>query len=239
MVVLIPAYLEERRIGGVVRGVLDQLGRQQAVQPVGKMGRVLVVDDGSTDQTAACAAGAGAEVVRHGCNLGKGEAIRTGLRHWMTRPDWDAVVLLDGDGQHLPGEIGRFAACLGDACGMWVGNRMSDTAAMPRVRRWTNRFMSGQVSALCGQAIPDSQCGFRMVRRAWVPLLLECEGTGYDFESEMLVIASRAGCRIGSVPVSTVYGDERSKIRPVRDTVRFVGLLRRLGRRVGAARAVF
>jgi hypothetical protein len=95
------------------------------------------------------------------------------------------------------------------------------------------RFMSGQVSALCGQEVPDSQCGFRMVRREWVPVLLDCEGTGYDFESEMLVMASRAGCQIGEVPVSTVYGDEKSKIRPVRDTVRFFGLVRRLGRRVG------
>jgi hypothetical protein len=119
-----------------------------------------------------------------------------------------------------------------------VGNRMADTSTMPWVRFLTNRFMSGQVSALCGQTVPDSQCGFRMVKREWVPLLLRCAGTGYDFESEMLVMASRAGCRIGSVPVSTVYGNEKSKIRPVRDAMRFFGLVRRLGRKVGVAGGV-
>jgi glycosyltransferase involved in cell wall biosynthesis len=221
LVALIPACQEELRIGEVVSRALGQLGR------------VLVVDDGSTDGTAPAAAQAGAVVLRHEANRGKGEAIRTGLRHWMGTGDWDAVVLLDGDGQHLPEEIGRFAAVAGDGCGLWVGNRMQDTRRMPRLRRWTNRFMSGQVSALCGQAVPDSQCGFRMVHRDWVPLLLGCGGTGYDFESEMLVMASRAGCRIGAVPVTTVYGDETSKIRPVRDAVRFFLLVRRLGRKTG------
>jgi hypothetical protein len=107
-----------------------------------------------------------------------------------------------------------------------VGTRMSDTRKMPFVRRMTNRFMSGQISRLCGQAVPDSQCGFRMLHRDVIPHLF-CESNNYEYETEMLLIASREGFRVASVPVSTVYGEEKSKIHPVRDTIRFFKLISR------------
>ena len=103
---------------------------------------------------------------------------------------------------------------------------MHDVLHMPFVRRTVNRYMSRRISRLCGQEVPDTQCGYRMIHRSLVPHLLA--GTSrFDYETEMLIIASRAGFRIASVPISTIYSDEVSSIHPVRDTIRFFRLMRR------------
>jgi glycosyltransferase involved in cell wall biosynthesis len=212
--VLIPAFLEERRIREVVE-------RSRRESP-----RVVVVDDGSHDATAREAAAGGAEVISHPQNRGKGAAIKTGLAHLRGDTGVQWIVLLDGDGQHRPEEIPRFFEAAGSGAKLFVGNRMEDTATMPFVRRTTNRVMSGLIGRLCGQRVPDSQCGFRMVHRDLIDAL-STGANGYDYETEMLFIVSRMGCVIGAVPVSTIYGDETSKIRAVRDTIRFVALLAR------------
>jgi glycosyltransferase involved in cell wall biosynthesis len=215
---VIPAYNEEKHIGDVVRRT-----RQ-------KLDDVLVVDDGSTDKTADRARAAGAEVIVHEINRGKGETIKTGLRHWLER-QFDFVIILDADGQHRPEEIDRFiaSALSADEAKMILGNRMNDASSMPLVRRIVNRWMSQRISRLCGQAIPDTQCGYRLLQRQLIPELLG--GTArFDYETEMLIIASRRGFRIGSVPISTVYSDEVSSIHPVRDTIRFFKLMRRYKR---------
>ena len=140
------------------------------------------------------------------------------------------ILILDGDGQHLPEEIPRFIEEANRSeAPLLLGNRMSDTRTMPFVRKMTNSFMSWQISRVCGQAMPDTQCGFRMISITLAPALFT-EANNYDYETEMLIIASRRGCRIASVPVSTVYGEEKSKIHPVRDTLRFFKLLRRYQR---------
>jgi glycosyltransferase involved in cell wall biosynthesis len=211
---VIPAYQEEKHVGEVVRRTLKQLAN------------VAVVDDGSTDATAAEARKAGADVIVHEQNRGKGESIKTGFRYWLEHGS-TYVIILDGDGQHLPEEIDRFlAAACSSAAKLLVGTRMSDVREMPLVRRAVNRYMSRKISRACGQDIPDTQCGFRMVHRDIIPHLLG--GTErFDYETEMLILASRAGCRIASVPISTVYSDEVSSIHPVRDTLRFFKLMRR------------
>ena len=190
---------------------------------------MLVVDDGSTDNTEFEARAAGVEVVKHFANQGKGAAIKTGLHILSTRASVEYVLILDGDGQHLPEEIPAFIEAANDThAAMLVGNRMSDTRTMPFVRKMTNRFMSAQISGVCGQDIPDTQCGFRMFHRDLAAALCETESSKYDFETEMLVIAARRGGPIAAVPVSTVYGDEVSKIHPLRDTIRFFQLMHRL-----------
>jgi glycosyltransferase involved in cell wall biosynthesis len=215
---IIPAYNEEAHVGGVAQRVCAQLDH------------VLVIDDGSTDATAARARESGAEVVVHPQNWGKGEAIKTGLRHWLERSGIEFILILDADGQHAPEEIGRFlAAAAASDADLFVGTRMSDVRTMPLVRRVVNRYMSEKISRLCRQEIPDTQCGYRMISRALAPSLLD--GTSrFDYETEMLIIASRAGFRIGSVPISTIYRDEVSSIHPVRDTLRFMKLMRRYRR---------
>ena len=209
---VIPAYGEEKHIGDVVRRTRQQLDH------------VLVVDDGSNDQTAARAREAGAEVIVHPQNRGKGEAIKTGLRHWLDR-QFTYVVILDADGQHLPEEIDRFvnAASTLDAQ-LFIGTRMNDLSGMPPLRRIVNRYMSKRISRTCGQKIPDTQCGFRMLHRQLVPDVLG-GANRFDYETEMLIFASRKGYRIESIPITTVYSDEISSIHPIRDTIRFFKLM--------------
>ena len=215
---IIPAYREEQHISDVVRRTRRQLDH------------VLVVDDGSRDTTVRCAREAGAEVIVHGQNRGKGEAIKTGLRHWMDR-QFIHVIILDADGQHLPEEIDRFIAAAAQAGdrSFFLGNRMNNLSGMPFVRRVVNRYMSNRISRICRQKIPDTQCGFRMLDRQLIPELLD-GGNRFDYETEMLIIASRNGYRIESVPITTVYSDEVSKIHPARDTIRFFKLMRRYRR---------
>jgi glycosyltransferase involved in cell wall biosynthesis len=212
---VIPAYNEEKHIGDVVRRT-----RQ-------KLDDVLVVDDGSRDNTVDHAREAGAEVIVHPENRGKGETIKTGLRHWQER-QVDFVIILDADGQHRPEEIDRFlaAALSEDEPKLILGNRMKDVSSMPRLRKIVNHWMSQRISALCGQEIPDTQCGFRMLHRQLIPDLLG-GAARFEYETEMLIVASRKGFRIDSVPISTVYSDEVSSIHPVRDTLRFFKLMRR------------
>lgn len=211
---VIPAYQEEKHIADVVRRTFQQLDH------------VLVVDDGSTDKTAERAREAGAEVIVHPQNRGKGETIKTGLRHWLDR-DMTWVFVLDADGQHRPEEILQFIhAATHDGASLLLGNRMKNVSSMPLVRRAVNRYMSNKISKACGQSIPDTQCGYRMVHRHLIPELLG-GSQRFDYETEMLIIASRKGYRIESVPISTVYSDEVSSIHPIRDTVRFFKLMRR------------
>jgi glycosyltransferase involved in cell wall biosynthesis len=216
---LIPCYFEERFIREVAERVKTQLET------------VLVVDDGSTDGTEANARAAKVEVIRHAANQGKGAAIKTGLRALADRAGIEYALVLDGDGQHLPEEIPRFLeAANRTGAEMLVGNRMTDVETMPFVRKLTNRFMSSQISGVCGQSVPDSQCGFRMIHRTLLPAMVAIETTKFDYETEMLVVASRLGCRIEAVPISTIYGDEKSKIHPVRDTIRFCQMMARFRR---------
>jgi glycosyltransferase involved in cell wall biosynthesis len=210
---IIPAYLEEKHIGVVVERTLKQLDN------------VLVVDDGSPDASAANARAAGAQVIVHERNRGKGESIKSGLRYWLER-GFAHVIILDGDGQHLPEEISRFIAAAAGGADLLVGTRMNDVRRMPLVRRVVNRYMSRKISRLCGQEIPDTQCGFRMLSAAVIPHLLQ-GSERFDYETEMLIVVSRKGYRIASVPISTVYSDEVSSIHPVRDSVRFFKLMRR------------
>jgi glycosyltransferase involved in cell wall biosynthesis len=215
---VIPAYHETQHVAEVARRTCAQLEH------------VLVVDDGSNDATAEQARSGGAELVVHRQNLGKGEAIKTGLRYWLER-GMDYIVLLDADGQHLPEEISRFldAAAQNPEAKIFLGSRMNDTAAMPFMRRIVNRYMSRKISRVCGQEIPDTQCGFRMLHRDLMPALLS-GGDRFDYETEMLLMASRQGHRIVAIPITTVYSDEVSSINPVRDTLRFFRLMRRYRR---------
>ncbi len=213
---VIPAYQEENHVAEVARRARAQLEH------------VLVVDDGSTDATAERARRAGVDVIVHPQNRGKGESIKTGMRYWLDR-GIDYVVLLDADGQHLPEEIVRFIDAAGqNNVKIFVGTRMNDVTSMPLVRRVVNRYMSDKISRACGQHIPDTQCGFRMLHRDVIPELLG--GTNrFDYETETLIIASRNGHRIAAVPITTVYSDEVSSIHPLRDTLRFFKLMRQYG----------
>lgn len=216
--ILMPAYREGSRIGAAVREGLHHI-------PL-----VVVVDDGSPDNTAAAARDAGAVVLVHAVNQGKGAALRTGFRY--ARKQGVAFVLtMDADGQHAAADIPVFLETFarGDYP-VLVGNRMGNPGAMPLARRLTNRFMSALLSRKMGQRVPDSQNGFRLYRTDVIPEIPESDAR-FAAESEILLELSRQGVKIGSVPVRAIYGNERSKIRPWRDTLRFFRMLKAFDRR--------
>jgi len=214
---IIPAYFEEQFIGQVTRQVL------QYVQAV------LVIDDGSLDSTASEAEAAGANVIRHPTNIGKGAALKTGLRYVATL-EADFFLFLDGDGQHDPADIPALFEAMNDSqADLVVGNRMNNPEAMPLVRRWTNQFMSWQIGKICKIPLPDSQCGFRLARKELLPILMAASDR-FEFESESIILAVRHGFRIGFVPIRTIYTGQQSKIRPLRDTIRYIRLMSRYRR---------
>jgi len=211
--VLIPAYNEARRIGDVVSSCLKH--------PVD----VLVVDDGSPDETKDQAEAAGASVLVQSVNGGKGLALEAGFA-WATERQYDAVITMDGDGQHRADEIPLFLAAYELGHPVVVGNRMANTRDMPWIRKRTNRFMSKLLSRIMKQEVPDTQNGYRLYRTDLLPLV-SAKATGFAAESESLLNIADAGIRIASVPTATIYGDERSKIRPFHDTLLFFRMLRK------------
>ena len=191
----------------------------------GQSYRVLVVDDGSQDEGARIARSKGCTLLELGKNHGKGFALQRGFQYLLNQPSWEITVLLDSDGQHDSQEIRNFIQAHQNlGADIVVGNRMTSRQGMPWVRWTTNRFTSYWVSRLARQEIADSQCGFRSLRRkVLADLSLTCEH--FDLESEMLIQAGRKGCKIVSIPIRTTYGGQRSRIRPLADTVRFFKLL--------------
>jgi glycosyltransferase involved in cell wall biosynthesis len=206
-VAIIPALNEVDSIGLVVEGLRSRVDR------------VIVVDDGSIDGTAERAGAAGADVVRHTVNRGKGHAVRTGITRAL-EGDFTHVLLLDGDMQHLPDEAARLIETADDTgADVVLGERQFLREQMPASRYHANRVGSRVLSWFVGVPLRDTQCGFRVFR---VEALrrLRLRASGYEIETEMLVKVRRGGGRVASVPVTAVYAGGRSKLRPVRDTTR-------------------
>jgi glycosyltransferase involved in cell wall biosynthesis len=205
---LVPGYQEGRRIAGVVAGAARSLP-------------VIVVDDGSTDDTASRAESAGATVIRQVPNQGKGAALRTGFRYALDHGA-QAVVTLDADGQHDPDEISRFLVAWGSSHpGLIVGRR--DFGAMPPIRRLSNTLGGAMFSAAVGRRIPDNQSGYRLIGRRLMTALLESREDGFAFEVEMIARAIALDLPIAWVPIRTIYAGEPSHIRP---WAHFTGFLR-------------
>ncbi len=207
--VFIPARDEAATIAEVVRGC-----RSAGFA-------VTVLDDASRDPTAQVARLAGAEVVSlPGPHHGKTAALRHALARLAGGLEW--IALMDGDGQHAPADLDRFWAARAGA-DLVVGNRFPDAQRMPPLRRWTNRAMS---FLLRGSGIADSQCGFRLVRRAWLGDWLP-QGHHFQFESELALAVAARGARVVNLPIAATYGREESKIMPWRDAVNFAACLHR------------
>ena len=210
--VLIAAYNEEKKIRSVI----------EAVRKSGFF--VLVVDDGSQDKTVEEIRKTDAHFKSHKINQGKGAALKSGFE-WFLESDFQAVVIMDADGQHKVDEIHHFVHALSQGHGdVIVGNRMNDRKGMSFVRVCTNHGMSWLLSKVAGQDIPDTQCGYRALTRKAVESL-KLTSDRFEAESEMLLQLAKQGHKIASVPVSSVYGDEVSKIHPIRDTIRFFRFL--------------
>jgi glycosyltransferase involved in cell wall biosynthesis len=205
---VIPCFNEGKQIARVVADVR------------GYLPKVIVVDDGSTDDTAEKAHSAGAEVIRHQANCGKGVALQSGWKRAREQGFFWAMTL-DGDGQHAPGDIPGFFDCAENSDSkLVVGNRLADAQGMPWVRRQVNRWMTRRLSELTGEALADSQCGFRLVHLetlAQLPIVT----SRFEIESEMLAAFLAAGCPVRFVPVEVIYNSGGSKIHPVLDSWRW------------------
>ena len=215
MMAVIPAYQEGPRIGAVVTTARRHLP-------------VVVIDDGSLDDTAAAAEQAGAVVLRQVPNAGKGAALRAGFRHALAA-GVEAVVTLDADGQHDPDEIPSFLrAFQGSRPELIVGRR--DFSAMPPARRLSNTIGGWAVSAAVGRRVPDNQSGYRLVGRTLMRALLDSDETGFEFEVEMIARCIALGLPIGWVPIRTIYAGEPSHIRPLRHLREFARVTRKARR---------
>jgi glycosyltransferase involved in cell wall biosynthesis len=196
---LIAAYQEGPRIAAVVEGARRHLP-------------VLVVDDGSSDDTAANAESAGAIVIVQRPNAGKGAALRAGFGHALDHGA-TAVVTLDADGQHDPAEIPAFLdAFAATRPELVIGRR--DFGAMPPVRRLSNTLGGWVFSAAVGRHVADNQSGYRLIGRRLMTALLDSSESGFGFEVEMIARCIALGLPMADVPIRTIYEGEPSHIRP-------------------------
>lgn len=213
--IVIPALDAARWLGEV----LDEC--QEMRSATGLFSRILVVDDGSTDETTAVAESREIEVVRHDHNLGKGAALRTGLRKLVSE-GCEAVLTLDADGQHLPADAPRFVeAWLETGADLVVGSRRHLFGEMLRRRRLANQFSARTISIASGLALEDSQSGYRLYSRRFVETI-RFVSDGFSAESEMLVAAGLSGFRVEQIPIQLgfVDGVGTSHYAAVKDTIR-------------------
>jgi len=222
-VAVIPCYNEQSTIGEVIARA------KKFCEPM------IVVDDGSDDDSPVMARALGAVTLRHPFKLGAGAALSTGLRASLGESP-DVVVTLDGDGQHLPEEIPRLIKpVLEGEAGLVIGSRfLGDPVGMPLVKRLGNRLLSKATSWFCGQRITDSQSGFRAYSPEVIRRVMH-DASDYPWASELTILVAKAGFRITEVPVTAVYPRARYRGAGVRDGVKIFYETLKSGQRKTAA----
>jgi glycosyltransferase involved in cell wall biosynthesis len=209
VMVLIPAYNAAKSVGDVVRASKDIVRD------------VVVVNDGSRDDTASVARAAGAEVVDHPQNRGKGGALKTGFAHAI-KNGYDVVVTLDADGQHLPREIPKFLKSREETkADLIIGGRSHLFGEMLPRRRLANRFSAWSIAKASGTKVTDSQSGFRLYS-ANLLRNVRLRTEGFDLESEVIVRAGVGGFKVLTIPIDLgfVDGISTSHYKPLKDTLR-------------------
>ncbi len=193
---LLPAYNEEKHIGSVLEAL------KQHLSPI------IVVDDGSVDQTKAVAEAHGAIVLSRGYNMGYGQSVKDGLR-WALDNGFDAVVTLDADGQHLPSEADRLIQKFErEHQHLVIGAR--DYRKIPLRRRIPNVLGKWMLWLAIGHSLPDNQSGYRLLDKALIPLVLNSKEQGFNFAVDTIILCLANAWEIGWVPISTIYSNEES-----------------------------
>ena len=214
--IVIPAYNERFRLAGI----LDELKSKNF--------SILVIDDGSIDNTYEVAEKKADFVIRNEKNLGKGISLKKGIDYLLKKTDFDYLVTMDADGQHSPSDLDKFLQKTEDGAYFIVGNRMFNPIGMPKLRIITNRLMSWLISRIVRQRIPDTQCGFRLIKRE-VLEKIRITTNNFEIESEILIKAARSGFSIKSVPIRSIYFKSlNSRINPFVDTMRFIKFILQL-----------
>lgn len=214
---VIPAYNE----AGTIRDV--------ATRTLYQVPMVIIVDDGSTDGTAAALEGLPVTLLRNAANCGKGASLVLAMFYALENGA-EAVITLDGDGQHRPEDIPNLiAAHVRNRDAIVIGSRLHDSQNIPTDRYAANRFANFWIAWAAGQPIPDSQSGFRVYPAALLRVLnVRCDrASGFVYESEILIEAGRRGVKVVAVPVSAIYEvrGRRSHFRPVLDIARITRMV--------------
>ena len=208
--ILIPAYNE-------VDHIADVINKAKMFLPV------IVVDDGSTDETASFSTNAGAVVYKQIPNQGKGAALQRGF-HEAVQSGFDFIITMDADGQHDPEEIPLFLKRFNETrADLIIGYR--DFSKMPLVRKLANSSGGFAFSWAMGQTIRDNQSGYRLMSKRLLQNVLSSEETGFEFEVEVIVNCILAGYTLEWVPIKTIYADELSHIKPIPHLINFIRIV--------------
>ncbi len=214
--VLIPALNAEKTLSRLLNDL-------EKIEPSAQ--EILVVNDGSDDRTAQIARTANVTVIDYITNMGKGNALRSGFKHYSEQNYTGYVLCMDADLQHPPEYIPDFIKyARNTGCQFIIGNREKKIGTMPAHRIMSNRITSFIISVITGQKIPDSQCGFRLIHSDVIKNL-EMNEDGFQFESEMILKAANHGVKIGFVSIPVIYNDAGSHIGNVRDTFKFISMV--------------
>jgi glycosyltransferase involved in cell wall biosynthesis len=212
--VLIPAYNASLTISELIEKTSEFVNKNN----------IVVVDDGSQDQTFTIAQRTGAVVLKHERNKGKGEALKTGFKYALEK-NFEAILTIDADLQHDPSSIVDFLKKTSENFnGIIIGTRDIHLKKMPLARWLSNSLTSVILSILSGQTIRDSQSGYRLISTQ-VLKKVKLKAKKYDLESEILVKAGRKGFKIEKIPIETIYHEGKSFINPFVDTARFIKLM--------------
>ncbi len=213
ILVIIPVHNEEKTIGNILRELKKDFKN------------ILVIDDGSKDKSKDIALKEGVFVISHEFCKGKGEALKNGF-DFALKNNFKAVITMDGDGQHLPEEAIKFVEKYRKKkeVDIWIGKRNIFSEKMPLIRKITNLSMSVLLSLLSFQWIPDTQCGFRLIK---IDVLRKVKlyTSHFETESEILIKSAWQRFKIKSIPIKTIYNKEKSKIKPIKDTYRFFRMI--------------
>lgn len=208
---VIPFYNEQNTIRTIIEDTLKYVDE------------VIAVNDGSNDSSMNELKGIERlTLIESSINLGKGDALRKGFIH-SYNGNFDITITLDADLQHDPSLIPAFLPLL-DEFEVVIGNRLNDLKPMPFHRRISNKITSILLSKKLNVNIEDSQCGYRAYRTRILPLI-QTKSDGFEAESEILVKAVRNNLRIGFVNIPAVYGNEKSKMKPVQAIIGFTKVL--------------
>lgn len=216
-VAVIPAYNEASSIRDVVTRTLSVIDK------------VIVVDDGSHDGTSAQLSGLPIVLLQNATNQGKSLSLVIGMKQAMV-DGYDAVITLDGDGQHLPEDIPKFLQMAREYPGyILIGARLANKADFPPLRYYANRFANFWISWAAHHAIADSQSGFRLYPAAIIEnfALRLMAKSSFVFESEILIEAGRAGVYTKSLPISAIYFPHarKSHFHPAWDFLRIARMI--------------
>jgi glycosyltransferase involved in cell wall biosynthesis len=205
--IVVPCFNEEKKIGQVIDDI-----RTHNID-------FIIVNDGSTDESAKIINKKKANVIYQLKNLGKGAALTRGFEYALSH-GYDAIITLDSDGQHNTDEIESF---IQNAPGtdIIIGNRLNNMKNMPLSRRFANKVSSFLISCLSRQKIYDSQCGFRLIRTKVLKKVC-IKDSRFFAETEILLKASRLGFKIKNLPIDCIYADEISAFKPIEDTCKFI-----------------